>query len=124
MLDSHNAKFCDICANRGPCLVCGRRGTDAPIKRLKSMAYEPCELMHVTMNNSGKVSVKEMAKTDIKSQGMDDVPIVTVHENDVVFGIPDMPIKALFKINYGQYWSTIADVDQMGMTKIYIGVFK
>jgi hypothetical protein len=124
MLDSHNAKFCDICANRGPCHVCGNRGTDAPIKRLKSMFYEPCELMHVSMDNSGKVSVKEMTKVDIKNHGMDDVPIVSVRENDVVFGIPDMSIKALFQINYTQYWSTITDVDQMGMTKIYIGVFK
>jgi hypothetical protein len=124
MLDSHNRNFCDICANRGPCHYCGSKGGGQPIKTLKSMLHEPCELMHVSMDYSGKISAKEMPKADIKNQGMENVPIVTVHENDTVFGIPDMPINELFKTHYAEYWSTIADVDQLGMTKIYIGVMK
>lgn len=125
MLDSHNTNFCDICANRGPCHYCGnRRIISNRVKTLKSMLHEPCEFMIVSMDNSGDISAKEMPKADIKNNGMEDVPIVTVHEKDTVFGIPDMPIKALFKTHYKEYWSTIADIDQLGMTKIYIGVMK
>lgn len=124
-IEQKHVYFCDICANKYPCHVCGSKGKDGQAmssNTLFNAIYGKTVIKKVLLKNNGEIVVSEITKADVGDLGwsmyvsLDRIP----DYDKFIFGIPDMSIKSLFG-DVKQIERAKTTVSEIGMSQVYVG---
>jgi hypothetical protein len=124
-IDKNHVYFCDICANKYPCHVCGSRGKEGYAQSSNTLfnaIYGKSVIKKVLLRPNGEIVVSDITKADVKDLGwsmyvsLDRIP----DYDKVIFGIPDMPVNSLFKdVKLIERAKTTAS--DAGISQVYVG---
>lgn len=123
-ISKKDKNWCDVCANRTPCHVCGSSGKEGYTVdyTLFNAIYDKTVIKHITLKNDGQIVIRDITKADIPDLGWTCYitlgPIPKDHIN--FFGIDGNPIADLLpgctRIERTRTTST-----PQGISQIYVG---
>ena len=127
-IDKNHVYFCDVCANKYPCHVCGSKGKEGyalSSNTLFNAIYGRTMIKKVLLKNSGEIVVSDITKADVGDLGWSMyVSLDRIPDHDkFIFGIPDMPVRSLFgdvRLNE-RAKTTRSDI---GISQVYVGWLK
>jgi len=125
-IEQKHVYFCDICANKYPCHVCGNRGKEGyalSSNTLFNALYGKTVIKKVLLKFTGEVVMSDITKELVKDLGWSAyVSLDRIPDYDMfVFGIPDLSIKGMFPHDVKLIERAKTTRSDVGISQVYVG---